>query len=532
MRWAAGGLLLALGVAAAVIEIGLQQTEPLLRVRLIEELETHFHARVELDSFHVSFVKGLWAEGKGLRIYCLVGGNQPLISADEFRFHAPIHYRPSEPIHVTMVELKGLRADLPPKEQLKDAAAASGISESAAKPRAGLAKLVSFELDRIECDGAKLVMETSKPGKLPLEFEFAHINLSGISSTGPIGFDAELTNPRPKGTIKTTGSIDALHTADLGESPIEGSYSFEHADLSTFRGIAGTLSSTGHFKGTLRDLVVDGQTETPDFRLTHFGSPLLLKTSFHARVDGTNGDTWLEPVDATLDHSHLTATGQVVRVMATEDGGAPHSIGHEIDLRVYVDKGRIEDFLRLASHSGEALMSGDLALKTTLEIPPGPEALEDRLNLNGWFSLDNSLFTSEKIQGRIAELSLRGQGRPDELKKTDPSSILSRMQSNFTLEDGVVTLPALDYTVPGAKIELKGAYSLEGGGLNFDGSAKMQASVSRMVGGWKGVLLAPADPFFRKDGAGTEVPIHIKGTREKPEFGIEFEKMKLSEKQQ
>ena len=33
------------------------------------ELEEHFHARVELDSFHVSLVDGLWAEGKGLRIW-------------------------------------------------------------------------------------------------------------------------------------------------------------------------------------------------------------------------------------------------------------------------------------------------------------------------------------------------------------------------------------------------------------------------------------------------------------------------------
>ncbi len=104
------------------------------------------------------------------------------------------------------------------------------------------------------------------------------------------------------------------------------------------------------------------------------------------------------------------------------------------------------------------------------------------------------------------------------------------MESNFQLAGGVITLPALDFTVPGAKIELKGTYGLEGGALNFDGTAKMEASVSKMVGGWKGLLLTPVDRHFKKEGAGTEVPIHIEGTREEPKFGIDFDRIKPEEK--
>jgi hypothetical protein len=51
-----------------------------------------------------------------------------------------------------------------------------------------------------------------------------------------------------------------------------------------------------------------------------------------------------------------------------------------------------------------------------------------------------------------------------------------------------------------------------------------------MVGGWKGLLLSPADRYFKRDGAGTEVPIHIEGTRDAPKFGIELDRMKLEEK--
>src|ERR1035438_4851353 len=55
----------------------------------------------------------------------------------------------------------------------------------------------------------------------------------------------------------------------------------------------------------------------------------------------------------------------------------------------------------------------------------------------------------------------------------------------------------------------------------------MQATVSEMVGGWKGLLLSPLDSYLKKDGVGTEVPIHIRGTREQPQFGIDFDRIKL-----
>ena len=34
--------------------------------------------------------------------------------------------------------------------------------------------------------------------------------------------------------------------------------------------------------------------------------------------------------------------------------------------------------------------------------------------------------------------------------------------------------------------------------LNFAGFAKMQATVSEMVGGWKGLLLKPVDRYFKR----------------------------------
>ena len=62
--------------------------------------------------------------------------------------------------------------------------------------------------------------------------------------------------------------------------------------------------------------------------------------------------------------------------------------------------------------------------------------------------------------------------------------------------------------------------------MNFIGEAKLDATVSQMVGGLLGALLKPADRFFKKDGAGAEIPIYISGTRQKPEFGYNFEQSK------
>jgi len=537
LTWFGTGLLLLLAALAVVVSIVLRRAEPFVRARIIQALQDRFHARVELDSFHMSLAHGMWAEGHGLRIWPPAqvegvnvpppqGPGDPLISLDEFRFHAPLHYSRGKPIHISVVELKGLDIHLPPRSRFHH-------ETEAAVPAVPPAPLISFGVDKIECTSAHFLLETSKPGKLPLDFAIAHFGLTddaggAIHAGSVMRFEAELTNPKPVGIIHSAGTIGPWEVADPGESPIQGDYAFDQADLSSFKGIAGILSSKGKYQGTLRDLVVDGETDTPDFRLTHFGNSLPLHTHFHAKVDATNGDTWLEPVDATLGHSHFTAQGQIVRVTAPDPaGGKPIGKGHDIALNINVGSARIEDFLHLASHTQTTLLTGAVTMKAALHIPPGPAPVHERLNLKGVFSLDNAHFTSTKIQDGITQLSLRGQGKPKEVKSADPDATRSNMQGDFQLAAGVVTLPSLTYTVPGATIQLKGTYAVEGGALAFDGTAKLDATVSQMVGGVFGALLKPADRYFKKDGAGTEIPIHISGTREDPAFGVDIGRIKL-----
>ena len=535
IKWVVSCVHLVLVALAIAISIAFRRAEPFLRARIVAALERRFHARVELDSFHVSLVKGIQAEGRGLRIWPpdqadgasgSPNSATPLIRIDEFHFHAPLQFKPAQPIHISLVELQGLDIDLPPKSHFPHS------SDASKKPADKGDALVIFAVDKVDCAPAHLTLETSKPGKLPIEIAIAHFQLTGAGGSSidpdrPMSFTADLTNPRPVGDIHTTGILGPWQAGDPGESPVEGAYTFNHADLASIKGIAGILSSTGKYQGTLRNLTVNGSTDTPDFRLSHFGNALPLHTSFHAIVDATNGDTQLAPVDATLGHSHFTCTGQVVRVPdPNSPPDHPTSKGHDIALNVNVDAGRVEDFLRLASHGPTQLLTGALTTKAALHIPPGPESVHLRLNLKGAFHLDQARFTSTRIQDGITQLSMRGQGLPKEIKTTDPSSIHSAMQGDFQMSNGIITLPSFTYSVPGADIQLQGTYGIEGGAIEFAGTAKLQATVSKMVGGVWGILLKPADRYFEKDGAGTEVPIKVSGTRDDPKFGIDFSRMR------
>jgi hypothetical protein len=265
----------------------------------------------------------------------------------------------------------------------------------------------------MECTGAHLVLETSKPGKLPLEFAIAHFKLTDIASGGAMGFDAELTNPRPVGTIHTTGSFGPWQVADPGESPIMGDYRFEHADLASFKGIAGILSSTGHYQGTLRDLTVDGETDTPDFRLTHFGNALPLHTRFHAKVDGTNGDTWLEPVEATLGHSHFTAQGQIVRVVGRGAGGRRIASATILRSTVNVDRGTHRGLSAPGQPLGYAAADrrGDWH-EGHAAHSAGPGAGARAPESERSFRWIRRGSPAPRFRTASRQLSLRGQGRP------------------------------------------------------------------------------------------------------------------------
>jgi hypothetical protein len=200
--------------------------------------------------------------------------------------------------------------------------------------------------------------------------------------------------------------------------------------------------------------------------------------------------------------------------------------GRHTYLDVDIDQGRIEDLLRLAVRTDPPLMEGRVKLRTKLDLPPGAQDVAHRLRLQGNFAIANGRFSSEKIQNRVNQLSLRSQGEVElaNQKERDAKMTVvgSQMSGDFNLADANLNLSNLHYDIPGASIKLAGIYSLDGAKFNLTGTADMRATVSRMVGGWRGLLLMPVDRLFEKNGVGTEIPFKIDGTRSDPHFGLDL----------
>jgi len=507
--WIGGIVLLLLVVLSVAVAIAISHAEPILRARVIETLSARFKSKIELEGFHVSVARRVQVSGEGLRIYGVTDPNahqpgvQPLIAIAEFRFATHWLNLLRSPMHVQTVYLKGLQLNIPPREDRQQ------INNMRSK--AGKTKII---VDQFVCEGAELVINTSRPGKFPVEFEIGSLKMNRTGPGKPLHFDAILINPKPVGVITSNGVFGPWREDSPRDTPVQGTYSFSKADLSTIKGIGGTLSSTGQYGGTLDQIVVNGETETPDFRLAVSGHPVPLQTEFHAIVDGTNGDTYLQPVKAKILHTSLIAKGYVVRVKEPK--------GHHIELGVTIDQGRIEDLLKLGVKTDPPVMTGEVQLKTKFDLAPGEADIANRLKLAGSFHISGTHFTNDKIQGKVDALSLRSQGKPELASDKIPDNVHSDLMGNFVLNRGILSFSWLHFEVPGAQVHLAGKYSLDGNEFDFRGKARIQAKLSHMVTGWKSVLLKPVDPFFSKNGAGTDLPVKITGTRAEPHVGLDF----------
>ncbi len=515
LLWVGIGALVIVVVAAATFEILLSRAEPILRARLLQSLSARFHSRVEMGAFEVSLLRGFEVSGKDVAIYPYnIESATPTFSVRRFAFRTGYRSLVRSPMHISHVEVEGLRINLPPKSQRKDLPQLNSGQGKGSK--------VSIIVGEMDCTDTVLSLGTDKPGKLPVQFVIQSLTLRSIGAGQPMDFDAVLTNPKPVGQIASRGYFGPWNAAQPGTTAVGGTYSFHDADLGTLKGIGGILSSEGRYQGTLDKIVVDGKTDTPDFQVKISGHKVPLHTEFHAIVDGTDGNTYLQPVNAQFLHSFLTARGYVVR----EKG----ETGRHVYLDVAMDQARIEDLLRLAVRTDPPIMQGQVKLHTTLDLPPGTQDVAHRLRLQGNFAIINGRFSSEKIQNRVDELSLRSQGEVElatqQARNGKIDVVRSQMRGDFNLTDASLNLSNVHYDIPGASVKLAGVYSLDGAKFNFAGTADMQATVSRMVGGWKGVLLMPFDRVFQKNGAGTEVPFKIDGTRSDPHFDLDFDRLK------
>jgi AsmA-like protein len=521
-----------------------------MRKKVIATLADRLDSAVELEGLTLRLFPKLHAEGTGLIVRHESRTDvPPLITIKKFTVDADLVGLWRR--HVAHVTLEGLHIQVPPGKgddrddpdtarPQRDSPAADAQrrdrepQSSPGENDKSYAKQVI--VDVLEAPNAELTILRRDKAKQPRTWYLYKLRMRDVGIQSPMPFESLLTNAIPPGEIKTEGTFGPWNRRDPGSTPLDGRFTFDNANLGVFGGISGILSAHGTYGGSLARIAVDGETDTPDFMVTISGHQLPLKTKYHALVDGTNGNTTLDPVNATFLNTSLTAKGGVYDLE-----GAP---GREVRLDVTMQDGRMEDVMRLAVKTPKPPMTGTLHLTTKLVLPPGKIDVIDKLQLDGRFAIVKGRFTDPGVQAKISELSRRASGNntagvesptsqatgPGALAVSDTSTVArpaenvtSDFNGQFKLASGVLALETVVFDVPGAVVEMKGQYDMRQETIDFAGNLFMDAKISEMVTGWKSLVAKVADPLFRKNGK-TVIPLKVHGSRSQPEFGVDVKK--------
>lgn len=502
------GILAAVGIAVVIAAVLLGPAlKNTVHKRAVQALEQRFKSDVSFQEFDVALFPKLRVTAKGMVFrYKKRTDLPPLIQADLILAEGSLLNALRG--HVGMVRLEGLALHVPSKGHAGD------DKKPPEKEQTGQQDKVhfSFVVDEMIADGTHLEIIRKQGEKPPLEFEIHRLKMEHVDLNEPAAFHATLSNPKPRGEIESTGKFGPWNGDEPSLTPVSGNYTFTHADLATFKGIGGILSSKGKYDGVLQRIEVDGETETPEFLLDMVRHSMPLHTTFHSIVDGTNGNTWLQPINAKLGNSAFVAKGEVTKVQDEH--------GRQVLLDVTMDQGRLEDLLRLAVKSDRPPLSGAIQLQAKLNLPPGDQDVILKLGLDGHFDIRAARFSSLDIRERLRGLSRKAQGIPAD---ESAGSSVSNLRGSFHMQDGVINFSELTFEIEGASLHLTGKYTLAGEQLDLHGKLLLDAKLSETTTGAKAFFLKALDPFFhKKNGHGSELPIKITGTRSSPSFGLDI----------
>ncbi len=478
------------------------------RQRTEDYLSKRFKGDVQIAAFHLAVFPRIRVEVDGI-VLRHQGRTDvpPVIEIQKATFGANWLGLLGRKADVSLVRLEGLKVSMPPRKP--------GSPPMFKGTDDDLAEKYPVVIHQILADHVSLVMlrkpeDSEKP---PNVFDIQTLHLQNFSFAHPASFQAVLTNPKPRGLIHCQGDFGPWLADEPSETPVAGVYTFQNADMSTLKGLKGTMQSTGHFRGPLDYLNVDGETEIPDFALRTSAHPMALHTDYSAIVDGTNGNTILKNVTARFLHTTLSVHGEVVDLKKKIKG-------RTIELYATSSDARIEDLLTLAVDTSPPALTGPVRLNARIDIPEEQDVdLIDRMNIDGHFGVGDMQFTNPKVQSKVDSLSRRAQGQP---KNDEIVDELSALQGSFTMEQSTIKMSNLVFAIDGADIDLAGTYQMDSGQLDFRGHLKMDAKLSQTTTGMKSFFLKAVDPFFEKKGAGTYLPIKITGAKDHPNYGLDF----------
>jgi len=490
----------AVGIVVLILSLPIT-LEPRIKARLMDAISERFNSRVDVEALTVSVLPRARVTGRGLVLRHKHRTDvPPLVTIASFSAEASLFAFLRDPLRLNHVHLEGLEINVPPGGMDMDDA-----DERADKGPPKPSPLVVAEL---VADAATLRLLRRTPDGPPRIFDIRHLRMQDVGADHPWPFRTDLTNPTPPGEIHTEGTFGPWNARRPAETPLAADYRFENADLSVFKGIQGMLASTGRFSGVLERIEVTGEATVPAFALSAVGTPVTLRTRFHSIVDGTSGNTRLQPVDAQLLRSPIAASGDIVE-REGEDG-------RTVSLAIMMNAARVEDLLRLAVKGDQPGMTGGLTVSTSFVLPPGDRDVIEKLKLEGTFAVATARFTRAAVQAKVNEFSTKARGVRDET----PDPVVSNFSGRFAMNNGVIRFSNVSFSMPGARVSLAGQYVMASAALDFRGTVNLDARLSAMTTGFKSVLVRLIDGLFRHNDI-TVIPITVGGTAEAPKVKLD-----------
>lgn len=291
---------------------------------------------------------------------------------------------------------------------------------------------------------------------------------------------------------------------------LSSDFTFSQVNLPDIGNIRGTLSSRGHFDGTLMSFEANAISETPDFAVGN-GKPTPFDTSVRCAINGLNGDVILHSIDAKTGATTIQVKGGIV--------GSPKVV----DIDIAVVGGRMQDILRPLIHD-KIPIAGDVRLHGHAQLGPAQNGLKflQRLRMDGAFEAPAERLTDQAMEQKLSAFSQRAQGVKS--SKLDAGSAdqgaadqTSTGQASNASADVVSSLSGharirITIKMPGVGVDLGGSFNLRNSAVDLTGNLRMQTDISHSATGFKSALMKPLIPFFKMGKAGAVIPIAVTGS--------------------
>jgi hypothetical protein len=499
--------LAAAGVLCAIAAGILAYCSPFSRKAVSESVLESFPGELKMDHFKVLYFPhpGCIAEGVAFRLKASSAAVPPLVTIRKLTIQSSYLNLLVRPHLVSRVEFDGLRVNVPPPTD----AGSLGSGSSTSVVTIG------------EVTAHDAVLYVARHGdKSPLQFDIHDLSLKSTSAKSGTSYRVDLRNPEPPGEIHSTGHIGPFQMADFAATPASGEYTFEQADLSVFKGIAGVLSSKGKFAGSLGNLDVEGGADIPNFEVLHSGHALPLRTSFVLGVDATNGDVAINNLTAMRGRTNIAVNGSVAHRAGMQ--------GKFTSLNFTVRGGHIEDLLPIfvTGHTHPSPLTGETNMTAQVTVPPRGKQLLEELALEGDFDVSDGHFEKTTTKARVDRFSAGASGEKKETHVNSPpsdstDSVAAQLRGHVVLRSTIATMSDVSLSIPGADANMHGTFNVISQKIDFHGTVRTNADLSQQSSGIKSMFAKVLDPFFRKKRS-TVVPVVMNGTYHDPHFGLDL----------